>query len=365
MLVTRLSDLTGLEAHYTRVPRCAYEIGAFTVEKDGTLVAEDNADQNIIETLIAENLIKENDEPQEEAAPEMTTQDFETEEWEEDDWSEAEDAPGAEPEEVWSPITETFEVEAEAPETIEAQSTSARMDEPETETVEEAAEVQTETEEAAAEVQIEAEDADLEEPDEPLEATIAFPLHQHTSTSLVNLVCMIYSRGLLLSKATGGEFYASKELVDALLDHPAFIRPSDVVDFLQSLDGQEQRLIGLSFNEEQVIFDGFGVVRDADHLQTFMKLAAAMNKMAISQKRVQAKEVSSENEKYALRVWLIRLGMNGADYKEDRKRLMKNLTGHTAFRNEADKARWTARQTAKREALKAAKTADQTAENNV
>ncbi|MCR5369984.1 MAG: hypothetical protein K6E83_04685, partial [Clostridium sp.] len=350
VLVARLSDLTGLEAHYTRVPRCAYEIGSFTVEKDGTLVAEDNADQNIIETLLAENLIKENDEPREEAAPEMTSQDFETEEWEEDDWSEVADAPVSEPEEVRSPIAETFETEA--PEVIEVQSTPSSMDEPETETEEAAAEVQTEAEDA------EADDADLEEPDEPLEATIAFPLHQHTSTSLVNLVCMIYSRGLLLSKATGGEFYASKELVDALLDHPAFIRPSDVVDFLQSLDGQEQRLVGLSFNEEQVIFDGFGVVRDADHLQTFMKLAAVMNKMAITQKRVQAREVNSENEKYALRVWLIRLGMNGAGYKEDRKRLMKNLTGHTAFRNEADKARWTARQTAKREALKAAKTAD-------
>ena len=30
-LVARLSELTGLNARYTFVPRCAYEIGAFVV----------------------------------------------------------------------------------------------------------------------------------------------------------------------------------------------------------------------------------------------------------------------------------------------------------------------------------------------
>ena len=96
-----------------------------------------------------------------------------------------------------------------------------------------------------------------------------------------------------------------------------------------------------------------------------MKLAAAMNKMATTQKRVQAKSVDDSNEKYALRIWLIRLGMNGDEYKEDRKRLMANLTGHTAFRSEEEKERWTAKQTAKRDALRAAKAADQPAQNAV
>ena len=33
VLVKRLEELTGLKAAYTYVPRCAYEIGAFTVER--------------------------------------------------------------------------------------------------------------------------------------------------------------------------------------------------------------------------------------------------------------------------------------------------------------------------------------------
>ena len=40
----------------------------------------------------------------------------------------------------------------------------------------------------------------------------------------------------------------------------------------------------------------------------------------------------TENEKYAFRIWLLRLGMNGDEYKQTRKVLMKNLTGHAAFR---------------------------------
>ena len=46
VLVARISELTGLDAHYTFVPRCAYEIGAFTVEKDGRLTVEEGADEN-------------------------------------------------------------------------------------------------------------------------------------------------------------------------------------------------------------------------------------------------------------------------------------------------------------------------------
>lgn len=43
-------------------------------------------------------------------------------------------------------------------------------------------------------------------------------------------------------------------------------------------------------------------------------MQSAHRKMCISQKRIQAKNVNDENEKYALRTWLIRLGMNGSDF---------------------------------------------------
>ena len=82
-----------------------------------------------------------------------------------------------------------------------------------------------------------------------------------------------------------------------------------------------------------------------------------MSKMAITQQRIQPKKVNAENEKYALRIWLVRLGMNGDDYKADRKLLMENLSGHAAFRTDAEKEKWTARQQAKRDALRASREA--------
>lgn len=68
--------------------------------------------------------------------------------------------------------------------------------------------------------------------------------------------------------------------------------------------------------------------------------------MALTQQRVQAKDVDDSNEKYSLRVWLIRLGLNGNDCKADRKRLLENLSGHTAFRNDAERERWEAKRDA-------------------
>ena len=49
--------------------------------------------------------------------------------------------------------------------------------------------------------------------------------------------------------------------------------------------------------------------------------------------RVVNKPDTSDNEKYAFRCFLLRLGMIGADYKAARKVLLRNLTGSSAFRH--------------------------------
>ena len=55
--------------------------------------------------------------------------------------------------------------------------------------------------------------------------------------------------------------------------------------------------------------------------------------MARMQKRVTAKEKIVDNEKYAFRCFLLRLGMIGNAYKESRKILLQNLTGSSAFKS--------------------------------
>ena len=183
----------------------------------------------------------------------------------------------------------------------------------------------------------------------PLNASISFPLADHTVQSLTNLICMIHSRGPLLSKATGGNFSADKSLADEI-GKREFRSVHELITFIREWDETNPPLSGISFDSDKLTFDGFGQAADADHVQTFMKLAGAMNNMALTQQRVQAKDVDDSNEKYSLRVWLIRLGLNGKDCKADRKRLLENLSGHTAFRNDAERERWEAKQKAKRDA---------------
>lgn len=186
----------------------------------------------------------------------------------------------------------------------------------------------------------------------PLLASISFPIAEHTVQSLTNLICMIHSRGALLSKATGGQFFADKSLADAILDDKTFRSIHELIAYIRIWEETNPELKGIRFADDKLIFDGFGAAQDAETVKTFTKLAAAMNKMAITQKRVQAKDVDDSNEKYALRIWLIRLGLNGADFKVDRKRLMAPLSGHTAFRNDEERERWEAKQKAKRDVAK-------------
>lgn len=55
--------------------------------------------------------------------------------------------------------------------------------------------------------------------------------------------------------------------------------------------------------------------------------------MSKAVKTVSAKEKEVDNEKYAFRCFLLRLGFIGAEYKEERKVLLRNLTGSSAFKN--------------------------------
>ncbi len=62
----RLAEITGAESHYTRVPRCAYEVGLYTIEKDGSITVAEGTDLQPLHTLVKEGLV----EPFEAVAPE-------------------------------------------------------------------------------------------------------------------------------------------------------------------------------------------------------------------------------------------------------------------------------------------------------
>ena len=189
---------------------------------------------------------------------------------------------------------------------------------------------------------------------------LSFPVSQHNGVTLRNLVNLLYSRGKLIGKATGGHFHVDEGLVEKLKDDSCTFA---IMNFINAVSNYEAEhgvaLEGLRITTEKVTFTGFPTAPDHDHLTAFAQLAVLMNQQAISQKRIQAKAVNDENEKYALRTWLLRLGMNGPDFKETRKILMERLSGHAAFRTDEEAQKFLAREKAKRDALKAAKQAVQ------
>ena len=67
-------------------------------------------------------------------------------------------------------------------------------------------------------------------------------------------------------------------------------------------------------------------------MTAFRDLAVAMDASAKKLKHSSLKPAQEENPKFAFRTWLIRLGLNGDDFKATRKVLLANLAGDSSFR---------------------------------
>ena len=84
--------------------------------------------------------------------------------------------------------------------------------------------------------------------------------------------------------------------------------------------------------EDRVAFPWFSQV-DADSAAAYTHFISALCEMSRNAKRVTATEKPVDNEKYAFRCFLLRLGFIGSEYKAERKILLKNLSGSSAFKN--------------------------------
>lgn len=91
--------------------------------------------------------------------------------------------------------------------------------------------------------------------------------------------------------------------------------------------------IGIEISEDMITFPWFETMPDAEAVQVYSRFICKLCEMSKKQKRINHSEKKAENEKYAFRCFLLRLGFIGEEYKLDRKILLKNLTGSSAFRN--------------------------------
>lgn len=82
---------------------------------------------------------------------------------------------------------------------------------------------------------------------------------------------------------------------------------------------------------DKICFPWFTVEND-DDADAYCTFISMLCEFAKNQKRINNKPDTSDNPKYTMRCYLLRLGMIGAEYKSTRKLLLRNLSGSSAFR---------------------------------
>ena len=89
--------------------------------------------------------------------------------------------------------------------------------------------------------------------------------------------------------------------------------------------------------DAKVCFPWFPAWTKPEELIAYEQFICRICDMARNQKRINAKEKEVDNEKYAFRCFLLRLGFIGDEHKTSRKILLRNLSGSSAFKAGAAK----------------------------
>ena len=209
-LVEAVSTILQTKAVYKRMPTCAYEIGDITIDKEGTLVCEDDAKaERIAHDLIADGFTAADD-------------------------------------------------------TTEAQADDAEP---------------------------------AEETDGPESLTISMPKDGFTDDAIANLKHLVESKATLIKKALGAED------------------------------------LTITVEDDKISFPWFAGFPAPDEISAYAKFIGRLCVMAKTQKRVTANDKDVDNDKYAFRCFLLRLGFIGDEYKADRKILLSKLSGSSAFKS--------------------------------
>ena len=120
----------------------------------------------------------------------------------------------------------------------------------------------------------------------------------------------------------------------------------DEVDFakLDRLIDSKSELFKMAFKtddlsyektDDKVTFAWFPWEGDADEGFAYSLFIDKLTAHVKEQKRVNVSKTQTDNPKFAMRVFLIRIGMVGNEYKAARKVLLRNLEGSSAYRKGA------------------------------
>jgi len=170
----------------------------------------------------------------------------------------------------------------------------------------------------------------------------------HTARSLKNIINIMKSKEDLLFKALkvkeNRESYCKKtdDAVVARVNRTS--KPTDASvqrawygAATNSYSQRDTRYHALNLHavwtKGTVEFRCFNSTTHAGEIKSYIQLALAISHQAKTQKCASARKTKSTNEKFTFRTWLIRLGLNGDEFKTAREHLLKHLEGDIAWKD--------------------------------
>ena len=90
-----------------------------------------------------------------------------------------------------------------------------------------------------------------------------------------------------------------------------------------------------TFTKGTVEFRLFNSTTHAGEIKAYIQFCLAVSYQALTQKKASARKTVTDNEKYAFRCWMLRLGLSGDEFKTCRLHFLKHLEGNSAWRNAA------------------------------
>ena len=184
-------------------------------------------------------------------------------------------------------------------------------------------------------------------------------LGEHTPKTLRNLVNIINAKEDLLTQA----LQISPERRDRWCRpvDPLFLellnrrRPTTSAEFAtvwyqdrdwqyhahQHYDSSRYHLLNLHsvFQKGTIEFRAFNSTLHAGEVKAYIQLCMAISHAALKSASASPRRPVTDNPAYTFRCWLLRLGMNGEEFKTARTHLLKHMPGNAAWRNGAATAR--------------------------
>jgi hypothetical protein len=144
---------------------------------------------------------------------------------------------------------------------------------------------------------------------------------------------MVYSKQVLIKKSLG---ITDNIIADDFCTKNNEAKIETLEDFKTAIENAgEKSCTGITFDFHMnlITFKFFKWEASSEKIKAYSQLAALLNQSAKVLKHASAKSKDTDNDKFTFRVWLVKIGMVGDEYKIARKVLLERLEGNSAFRS--------------------------------